>query len=281
MDPEPRRQTDAAAVAHPDPTHLVLPGFAGDGLVHGFSTRRGGVSRPPFDTLNVGIRVGDDPDRVRENRRRLFGALGLAPEQVVRVRQIHGDQILAVDEALTKRPGFPGVLVDEGFRYDALITDRPGLALVVSTADCHPICVWDRRRRAIAAIHAGWRSTLKRLVPVTLARMREVYGTEPADCLAAIGPGIRGCCYEVDAPVMAGLRAALPAWEACVVPRGPGKWLLDLAAVNRRLLAEAGVPMDQTFDAGLCTACHRELFFSYRAESPRTGRMMNAVMLRA
>ena len=269
-----------AAVAQPDPTHLVLPAFAGDGLAHGFSTRQGGVSPRPFDTLNLGITVGDDPDRVRENRRRLFAALGVRPEQIVRVRQAHGDQVLVVDGGLAGRAGFPGVLLDDGSRYDALITDRPGLALVVSTADCHPIFLWDRRRHAVAAIHAGWRSTLKRLGPATLARMREVYGTDPADCAAAIGPGIRACCYEVDAPVMAALRGALPDWEACIAPRGPGKWLLDIAAVNRRLLAEAGVPPGSTFDTGLCTACRRDLFFSYRAESPRTGRMMNAVRVR-
>jgi YfiH family protein len=265
----------------PDATHLILPGLAGDGLVHGFSTRRGGVSRPPFDTLNLGLSVGDDPARVRENQRRFFGTLGVGPEQVVRVRQAHGDQVLVVDDALARRAGFPGVLLDEAPRYDGLITDRPGLALVVSTADCHPLVLWDRRRGAVAAIHAGWRSTAKRLVSKTLARMRERYGTDPADCAAGIGPGIRGCCYEVDEPVMAAVRAATEDWAACVVPRGAGKWLLDLAAVNRRLLAEAGVPPSQTFDAGLCTACRRDLFFSYRAESARTGRMMNAVMMNA
>ena len=131
------------------------------GVGHAFSTRRGGVSHGPYESLNLGLSTGDDPAAVRENRRRFFGALGIEPDRTVRVRQVHGDGVLVVDRPLIVREGFPRVLLDEGFEYDALVTDVPGVALTVSTADCLPILLADRRRGAVAAVHAGWRGTVR------------------------------------------------------------------------------------------------------------------------
>jgi YfiH family protein len=182
---------------------------APNGIVHAFSTRQGGVSRPPFATLNLGQSVGDEPAVVEENRRRFFGTFGIDLGRVVRAWQAHGDGVLRVDAGLTGRAGFPRCLLDERAKFDALITHLPGLALVVSTADCLPILIHDPVRRAVAAVHAGWRGTAKRIAARALAAMREAYGTDPSDCRAAIGPGIRGCCFEVDAAVrMRSRRAA-------------------------------------------------------------------------
>ena len=251
-----------------------------DRVVHAFGTRRGGVSQGPYATLNLGMSVGDDPGAVEENRRRFFGTFGLQPSQVVRVKQVHGDRVLRVDESLVSRPGFPRFLLDEGYEYDALITNLRDLPLVVTTADCLPLLIYDPVRRAVAAVHAGWRSTAKRIAARALEAMAVAYGTHPRDCRAAIGPGIRKCCFEVDAPVVNAMMVALPAWAEHTVATGGGHFRLDLVGVNRAILVGAGVYPDRIADVGLCTACRTDVFFSYRAEKPRTGRMMNLILLR-
>jgi hypothetical protein len=254
---------------------------ASSGIVHAFSTRQGGVSRPPFATLNLGRSVGDNPTAVEENRRRFFGAFGIEPGRVVRVWQAHGNGVVRVAAELAGRPGFPGCLMDVRGQFDALITQLPGLALTVSTADCLPILIHDPVRRAVAAVHAGWRGTAQRIAARALAAMRDAYGTDPSDCWAAIGPGIRGCCFEVDAAVTESMAAALPDWERHARANRPGHWMLDLAEVNRAVLESAGVRGDRMEDVGLCTSCRNELFFSHRADKGRTGRMMNFILLKA
>lgn len=250
------------------------------GVSHAFSTRQGGVSRPPFATLNLGQSVGDDRAAVEENRRRFFGAFGIDSDQVVRVRQVHGDGVLRVDAPLTERAGFPHCLVEERAGFDALITDLAGLALVVSTADCLPILIHDPVHRAVAAVHAGWRGTAKGVATRAVVAMGEAYGTAPSDCRVAIGPGIRRCCFEVDVAVTEAVAAALPRWNAHATANRPGHWLLDLAGVNRALLEHGGVFPDHIEDMRLCTSCRNDLFFSHRAEKGRTGRMMNFIVLR-
>jgi YfiH family protein len=249
-------------------------------VVHAFSTRQGGVSRAPYATLNLGQSVGDDPQAVQENRRRFFGPLGIEPPQVVRVKQIHGGGVLTVDEALACHEGFPRLLLDERYEYDALVTNLPDLALVVSTADCLPLLIHDPIRGAVAAVHAGWRSTAKRIASRAIEAMTAAYGTDPADCRVAIGPAIRGCCYEVDAAVTDAMAATVPTWEDHAVQTRPGHFRLDLPGVNRAVMEQAGVRADRIADVGLCTACRGDLFFSYRAEKPHTGRMMNLIALR-
>ncbi len=249
-------------------------------MAHAFSTRQGGVSRAPYATLNLGLSVGDDPRAVEENRCRFFGSFGIQPAQVVRVKQVHGDGVLTVDEALVGRRGFPGILLDERYEYDALATNLPDLALVISTADCLPILIHDPVRAAAAAVHAGWRSTAKRIAARAIEAMTAAYGTDPGDCRVAVGPGIRGCCYEVDSPVTDLMAKALSTWQDHAVTTRSGHVRLDLAGVNRSILVSAGVHPDRVADVGLCTACRTDLFFSHRAEKPRTGRMMNLILLK-
>jgi hypothetical protein len=237
------------------------------------------VSAAPYDTLNLGLSVGDEPAAVRENRRRYFGALGLHPSRIVRVRQVHGNDVLVVDPALAGREQFPRLLLDDDYLYDAMVTDVPGLGLTISTADCLPIFLVDPRHRAIGAVHAGWRSSVERIVERALRQMHEVYRTDPAECYAALGPGIRGCCYEVDAPVITRLEGACNAWQDCVKATGEDHWMLDLAHLNIAILGETGVSRDRVLDTGLCTACRNDLFYSYRAEKPKTGRMMSIIAL--
>jgi polyphenol oxidase len=262
-----------------EPGMVRLPFFDELPVRHAFSTRKGGVSAPPYHTLNLGLSVGDDPAAVRENRRRYFGALGLDSSRVVRVRQVHGVNVLVVDQTLAGREGFPRLLLDDDYLYDAMVTNLPGLGLTISTADCLPIFIVDPRRRAIAAVHAGWRSSVKGIVAQALKTMEHVYGIDPADCYAAIGPGIRGCCYEVDPPVVDRVKEASRHWQACLEPAREGHWMLDLARLNIGFLGEAGVSRDRILETGLCTACRGDLFYSYRAEKPKTGRMMSAIAL--
>lgn len=266
-----------------DSLTLIQSDILGDSnrVVHAFSTRQGGVSGGSYATLNLGASVGDDPAAVEENRRRFFDTFGLQSSQVVRVRQVHGDGVLTVTEDLVSRRGFPGVLLDERYEYDALVTNLPDLALVVSTADCLPLLIHDPVHAAVAAVHAGWRSTAKRIAARALEAMATSYGTDPKDCRVAIGPGIRGCCYEVGEEVTKAMAGAVPSWEAHAEGTRPGHWRLDLAGVNRALLETSGVRARRIADVELCTACRTDLFFSHRAEKPRTGRMMNLILIRA
>jgi YfiH family protein len=223
--------------------------------------------------------VGDDPAAVRENRRRYFEALGLHPSHVVRVRQVHGKDVLVVDEMLAGRQGFPRLLLDEGYHYDALLTNLPGLGLCISTADCLPIFLVDPGRRVIGAVHAGWRSSVRGITEQAVKKMTGTYGTDPADCYAAIGPGVRGCCYEVDEPVITPLKTAFAEWKTCVRSAKGDRWMLDLAALNVSILQQLGLRSDRIFDTRLCTACRTDLFYSHRAEKPTTGRMMSLIAL--
>jgi YfiH family protein len=271
--------TERGIVESREPGYLRLSFFDDLGVRHAFSTRKGGVSVPPYYSLNLGLSVGDNPAAVRENRRRYFTVLGLDLSRIVRVRQVHGNDVLVVDPALAGREQFPRLLLDDDYLYDAMVTDVPGLGLTISTADCLPIFLADPRRRVIGAVHAGWRSSVQRIVERALRKMHEVYGTDPTECYAALGPGIRGCCYEVDEPVITKLKGVCTAWQDCVKPAGDDRWMLDLAGLNIAILGETGVSGERVADIGLCTACRSDLFYSYRAEKPKTGRMMSVISL--
>jgi YfiH family protein len=177
------------------------------------------------------------------------------PNSVSNLKQIHSNLVFVAD-----RPG----LLGEG---DALITDRPGLAISIRTADCYPILLADGRNRAIAAIHAGWRGTVAQIVIETLEKMRFEFDTQPIDISAAIGPGIGACCYEVGEDVSSQFGFAI-------------RTHLDLASENRKQLEKAGVLPQKIEALGDCTFCNAERFFSYRREKEKAGRMTSFIMLR-
>ncbi len=263
----------------PEAATFVQAAVLRGAVVHAFSTRQGGVSQGAFASLNLGQSVGDDPAAVQENRRRFFGRFAIEPDHVVRVKQVHGDGVLTVDETLARRPGFPFSLIEEPVECDAMMTSLPGLALSVSTADCVPILVHDPGRRAVAAIHAGWRGTAARIAAKAIQAMAATYGSRPETLQVAIGPAIRECCYEVDRPVYEVLRGVAASAAGYLRPAGTDHWRADLPGLNRAILAEAGVDPAHIEDVSLCTACRRDLFFSHRADHGRTGRMMNFIML--
>ncbi len=218
-----------------------------------FSTRRGGVSEPPFDSLNLGLLTDDEAAAVTENRTRLAGALGFAPEEIAFARQIHGAELEA-----HSAPPVRGVELPEA---DGQVLTAPGMAALVFVADCLPVAL--HGPGGVAILHCGWRGLAAGIVA------RGAAAVSATD--AAIGPGIGGCCYEVGDEVLgafAGLGDGIAAGR-----------MLDLSEVASRLLTEAGVERIQS--AGLCTSCERELFFSHRRDAGRTGRQAGVAWLEA
>ncbi len=251
-----------------------LPGLSGArGLVHAFLTRRGGVSRGPYGELNLSERVGDDPEAVRRNHELVRRAFGLPPEGPTRLRQVHGVAVRVVrsEKDAADLSGKEG---------DALVTNRPGLSLAVGAADCAPVILYDEVGGALAVVHAGWKGTALGAPAAALAEMTRLYGTRPANVLAAVGPCAGGCCYEVDESVARAFREGGHFWGKFSLPTGPGKWKLDLAKANALALEGAGVPKERIETSGLCTICREDLFFSYRRDGRRSGRMLSLAYIR-
>ncbi|MBK7406614.1 MAG: peptidoglycan editing factor PgeF [Saprospirales bacterium] len=226
------------------------------------STRHGGVSSVPYASLNLGLFTEDTPENIQENRRRLFHSLGISEAQVAHTHQVHGDNILLVEQAGQY----------EG--YDALITSQPGLFLSVTVADCTPILVYDPVQQAVAAIHAGWRGAAGRIVAKSLEAMEAACQTRAEDCRAFIGTCIDECSYEVGAEVVAHFAPAFSRKG-----EHPGKFLLDLKAANAAQLREAGVPESQIEISPYSTVLHNADYFSYRKEGGETGRMLAIIGL--
>lgn len=252
---------------HRDGLVLLRSGLLGAlGAPHAFTTRTGGVSEPPFDTLNLGRAVGDAPGAVRSNRARALAALGRLLDDQVEASQVHGAAVAVVDGSHhgAKMPG-----------ADGLATRDPTVVLAVHCADCVPILLADPVRGAVAAVHTGWRGTASGASLAAVRAMAEAFGSRPGDLVAALGPAIGPCCYEVDAPVAEHF-ARWP-WRDRVLAaaRRAGRndcWRLDLWEANRLQLESSGLAAASISIAPLCTACHRPIFFSHRRDG-LTGRM--------
>ena len=225
------------------------------GYRHGFTTREGGTSIGAFESLNLSSTVGDDPALVRENWARVRAATGLA---FARVRQVHGCRVVEV-EAGTEP-------VEEA---DAVATSVPGVAACVSIADCVPVLLADTRSGAVAAIHAGWRGTIGGAAAAAVRSLVERHGARPADLLAAIGPGIGPCCFEVSRDLAVRFRDEVD--KVTATPRDHGS-RVDLWRANELLLRRAGLPRRQIETVARCTSCEERTFFSHRRDRGLTGR---------
>ncbi|MGO9087290.1 MAG: peptidoglycan editing factor PgeF [Candidatus Sulfotelmatobacter sp.] len=290
--------------------HLTALGW----LVHGFSTRAGGFSRVYGQgDLNLGFTKDDSRATVERNRAAFLREIGATCRDgrirpsgraqldgsansfwpLVTLRQIHSDVIHAVDAA-----------ADAPLAGDGLLTATPGLLLAIQTADCLPVILVDTKRHVVGVFHAGWRGTVMRIVEKGVGEMFRCFGSRPRDLKAAIGPGIQGCCYEVGeevrtkfesqfayaASLFREVKESDPVREKYpllfMTARAPGhgilprKIFLDLVEANRRQLLAAGVPKKNIEALPLCTNCHTDLLFSYRAEKGKTGRMMGAAGIR-
>ena len=255
---------------HGSLTSYVFPSLLGDGIVHGAFTRLGGSSRGAFSSLNVGWHVGDDPARVEANHEAICRALGVPLHALVSGRQVHGDVAAAVS-------GEHGgqTLPDT----DALITDRPGLLLLIRLADCVPVFVHDPERGAIGLAHAGWKGTLLEIAAKTVAAMVEAYGSRPEAIRAGLGPAIGPCCFEVGEEVIAAVEALYGGDASALLSKRIGaKAHLDLWEANVLQLRAAGVTQIEVAD--ICTCCRRDLYYSHRGEDGHTGRFAAVMGLR-
>ena len=271
-------------------------------LWHGFSTRRGGLSRAycaddaPGE-LNLGFTTDDNRVTVLANRRLLAEAItGNADTPLVTIRQIHSSVLVLAGAAHAARPA--------PCKGDGLMTNVPGLLLAVQTADCIPVLVADPKRRVVAAFHAGWRGTVKRIVESGVGRMRLEYGSRPEDLIASIGPGICACCYAVGEEVLSEFESQFSYADHLFrevystdpvrtkypmlfltqrapghSPIGPGLHL-DLVEANRRQLLASGLKARSIQSVGGCTNCQSDLFFSHRASKGRAGRMLSVIGIR-
>lgn len=231
-----------------------------EGLPHGFSTRQGGVSPAPWDSLNLRPGCGDAPENVAENYRRFCGTIGAESERAVLARQVHETTV----RPCTVADAGKGLLRERDYTADALITNEPNLPLLVFSADCGVILLQDPIHGAIGAVHAGWRGCAGGILEKTVREMHRLYGSEPAQMLAALGPCIGQCCFETDGDVPEAMLAALGAdAEPYLERRGP-KWHVDLAGLNRQWLLRTGLVPDHIDVSDLCTACRPDLFWSHR-----------------
>jgi len=239
---------------------------------HGFTTRRGGISAPPFDTLNLGMKWGDARAHVIENRRRLQVATGV--ERIFVARQVHGANVLQVSAG--------DVPADIGqIEADGLFSDAPGIAVGVYVADCIPVLMADARTGGFAAVHAGWRGTLAGVVPAAVRRLVDELGARPQDLRVALGPAIGVCCFEVGEEVVDAVARAIPratAPAASVIRRAAnGRAHVDLKRLNVMLLEAEGVPASAIDVGPECTSCDRARFFSYRRDKGETGQAIGFI----
>lgn len=236
--------------------------FDSDTLIHAIFTRQGGVSPAPWDSLNVASTVGDVQQRVDLNRERAFEALGRDPDSLFDVWQIHSAKVVCADA-----PRFPR---ENHIKADAILTDNPGVTLFMRFADCVPILLYDPIQNVVGLVHAGWRGTVRGVVPAAVATMQERYHSHPADLRAGIGPSIGPHHYQVGDEVIQQVQAFFGAQAETLLPSQDGAVQFDLWQANRLLLEKAGLTDVRV--AELCTACHLDDWYSHRAENGQTGR---------
>lgn len=251
------------------------------GLVHGLSTRHGGVSRGPFATLNLGWTVGDERDRVEGNYQLLCAALAVPRGDLTTTWQVHGRQIV------TAAAGDRGSMIAKA---DGIVTDVPNLPITQRYADCTPVLVYDWRRHAVGMVHAGWRGTVAGVSSALVTALTAAYGSQVDDLVAVVGPAIGPCCYQVGPEVVAAVQQAFPGVDHLLVGHaaspanghdgaGPANVHFDLWEANRWQLARAGIGHIEV--SGVCTRCRRDVYFSHRGDAGHTGRFAAVMMLKS
>ena len=246
-------------------------------ILHFVTSRQGGVSRNGQASLNLGFGEEPNQENVLKNRERLSSRMGFSLNQLTLAQQKHTNRVTIVTE---KEKG-SGSLTNENRipETDALLTNTPGICLMVMMADCVPLLVYDPVRNVIGAIHAGWRGTVGKIVLNTLESMYRHFGSRPEDLLVGIGPSIGPCCYAVGPDVIGAVRQQF-SFADSLLPVVNDRIHFDLQKANRLLLEEGGILPEHIETLSLCTSCHPELFFSHRAQKANTGRMGAGIMLK-
>ncbi|HYE84117.1 MAG TPA: peptidoglycan editing factor PgeF [Clostridia bacterium] len=258
--------------------YLVVPSFEATGMVrHCFTTRVGGVSQGIYESLNTSIIKEDPMENVRRNLDLVCGAIGIDYTNLVFSDQTHEDNIRVVTVAdIGKGLTIPSDITNT----DGLMTNVPGIPLITFYADCVPLLFLDRRNRAIATVHSGWKGTVLKIGAKTIKQMAEVYSTKPEDCLIGIGPSLEMSCFEVGPEVAEQFAENFGSRPRIIKPLNNGKYIVDLWEANKQLLMEQGVPEKNITISGFCTKCNEELFFSYRRDKGRTGSLSVIMELR-
>ena len=239
---------------------------------HGFSTRLGGVSEGYYASLNLSFTRGDEERCVRENFRRIAGAIGVSCEDMVLSRQTHTTNVRKVTEA----DRGSGILYPASYTdVDGLITDIPGICLVTSFADCVPLYFVDPVRKAIGLTHSGWRGTVGKIGKITVEKMQKEFGSDPKDIVAAVGPSICQDCYEVSEDVIERIRQNFEPslWEKFFYRKPNGHYQLDLWKMNEEIFLEAGLLPEHIAVTNACTHCNPKVFYSHRAMGEQRGNL--------
>lgn len=256
--------------------YITFPKLSGCGVVrHTFSTRFGGVSGGQYSTMNLSFNNGDTRENVEENYKRLCSAVGIETSHLVLSQQTHTNNVKIVtrEDCGTgyKKPPFCDV--------DGLITNQTGVALVTQYADCTPLLFCDSKRRVIATSHAGWRGTALMIGKVTVEKMQSEFGCDPKDIIAAIGPCIGQCCYEVDAPVYNAFMKTGIINENVFIKIDSEHYMLDLKEANRQILVNSGILPENIDVADICTCCNSAEMHSHRATGGKRGNLAAIIEL--
>ena len=241
----------------------------------GFTTRHEGVSRTPYNSLNLGTNTDDAAHNVEGNRSLFTRAFGLELGRLVTVQQNHGTDILVID---APNQDFAHFL---GLEADAIITNQTDLMIGVTVADCLPLLLFDPVKQVVASVHAGWQGTAASIAAKAAQAMISLFDCKATDIVAAIGPSIKACCYEVDQPVKDSFDDCKSSpWDCIAESSSTGKWKLDLALANRMQLEDCGILSANIEATDHCTCCQKDLYFSYRRDNGETGRQVGFIMLK-
>lgn len=259
--------------------YFVFPHLEQTGLiVHAITTRQGGVSLPPYESLNLAFHTGDNPEAVRQNRKIVSQALKFDFSSLVSCQQVHGTEVLKVDYGYQ---GSGSIAYENSIaKTDGLFAIQPGIPLMMNYADCVSLLILDPVKKIIGICHAGWKGTVNGIAAKAIRKMKEELYSSPRDCLVGIGPSIGPCCYEVDKNVVTPLADNFANWRKFTKPKGKDKWLLDLWSLNRWQLVAEGVKSKNIVESGMCTSCWHRLFFSHRASGGVTGRISAICLLK-
>ncbi|MFZ4549037.1 MAG: peptidoglycan editing factor PgeF [Bacteroidales bacterium] len=237
-------------------------------LLHFVTTRSGGVSETPHNSLNLGLHTADNPTNVMKNRMFLAEKIGIDPHKILYASQVHSGNVKIIDEQAVA----DGILLVNP-ETDAMVTHLSGICLLVMVADCVPVLLFDPAKNVIAVIHAGWRGTVQKIVANTIAAMVSNYGSNPGDLIAAIGPSIGPCCYEVGEEVKQIVATSFRTTEGFLVKqKDSGKYHFDLWYSNHKQLVDKGLKVENIEVAGICTKCNPDMYYSSRASGGITGR---------
>ncbi|MFA5523561.1 MAG: peptidoglycan editing factor PgeF [Tissierellales bacterium] len=260
-----------------DLEYYIIPSFEKTGLVtHGFTTRIGGISTEPFDTLNLGLKTGEKEENILGNFNKFSETFDVPLEKMVLSDQVHGTNI----RIITGQDGGKGLTKPMDYKeIDGLVTNVKGLMLLTFYADCVPLFFFDKIKSVVGVAHAGWKGTVARIGEKMINIMIDTYDSNPGDILVGIGPSIGSCCYSVRKDVHHRFNESVLAAEEILIKESTDKWKLDLWNANRKILEENGVLSRNITISDLCTSCNNQKFFSYRKEKGITGRMSAFIQL--